>query len=310
MAQLGRQLVLRVLDDDHSGRAEVDVNRDRPVPVGMVPVRATHVVIGNVVLVRVIPVRGDLRIYDVVARRARRNMQPVSVQVDHVEVVGTLWNRTVPGVDQLGRHVVNQQDAQRVSSAHAERRPWRMRAVDIHDFSNFKCWAVFSRRVEAQHVKSSIQAGAFLGDRDVAEHQRDAQRAVAGLHVARARGGRVGRPPLHLARVLVRLLKIDAAADAEELDQKEHAPQSHVGQAHHHCGFWARATTGKSEREGQDGRGHMGVVAGSWIAAGVVKLAMVCPPPNPYPNPNPNANPNPEGADPNPEGAEGERTSR
>jgi len=34
--QLRRQLVDRVLDDDHPGPAKVDVNRDRPVPVGMV----------------------------------------------------------------------------------------------------------------------------------------------------------------------------------------------------------------------------------------------------------------------------------
>ena len=49
---------------------------------------------------------------------------------------------------------VLQQDVQRVSSAHAQRRPWR-------------------RAVEAEHMKIPHYTGALLGERDVAELQRD-----------------------------------------------------------------------------------------------------------------------------------------
>mmetsp|Transcript_22460 Transcript_22460/g.53316 ORF Transcript_22460/g.53316 Transcript_22460/m.53316 type:complete len:227 (+) Transcript_22460:1609-2289(+) len=214
---LHRQLVGRVLDDDHPGRAIVHLRRSRPMVVGMVPKRAAHVVFRDAKRVLVRFARADGRVYDIVARNVRRNMEPVRVQVDRVEPMVVVGHRR--GADLLGLHVILQQDAQRVSSAHAERWPWRP--------------AGGSRHVEAEHLKILLQAGAFLGDRDVAELQRDAQRAVAGL-VARARADRVGHLLHRSARELVRPLKIDAAAGAEELDQKEHAPHSHVVRAHHH----------------------------------------------------------------------------
>eukprot|EP00964_Phaeocystis_antarctica_P059034 scaffold35033_cov54-Phaeocystis_antarctica.AAC.1 len=46
---LRRQLVLRVLDDDHSGRAKVNLNRSCAMVVRMVPEGSAHMVVGNVV---------------------------------------------------------------------------------------------------------------------------------------------------------------------------------------------------------------------------------------------------------------------
>eukprot|EP00964_Phaeocystis_antarctica_P164699 scaffold143297_cov136-Phaeocystis_antarctica.AAC.1 len=109
-------------------------------------------------------------------------------------------------------------------------------------------------------MKLPLQAGVFLGDLDVAELQRDAQRALAGL-VARARAG-VGHLLHRSARELVRRT-ITAASG--------HGPHR-----------------GESEcDEGRDVLGHeygrlvdrLVVVSGGWPhpnpALGVAKLAVV-----------------------------------
>ena len=64
-------------------------------------------VIWNVVDVLVWwPVRVHFRLDDLVARRERRHVQPVRVQIDHVVVMLTFFNRR--GIDHLLRQVVVQ----------------------------------------------------------------------------------------------------------------------------------------------------------------------------------------------------------
>eukprot|EP00964_Phaeocystis_antarctica_P003545 scaffold1906_cov59-Phaeocystis_antarctica.AAC.3 len=74
-------------------------------------------VVGNVVGVLVRITRAHVRVHDIVARRERRNVQAVRMQVDRVEPMVVVDNRR--GADQLGLHGVVQPDAQRVSGAHA-----------------------------------------------------------------------------------------------------------------------------------------------------------------------------------------------
>ena len=64
----------------------------------LTPMRAAHVVFGYVVDVLVFLSRWPRRVHDVVARRERRNVQPVGVQIDHIELAGVVvWHRR--GVD-------------------------------------------------------------------------------------------------------------------------------------------------------------------------------------------------------------------
>ena len=68
---LRRQLVGRVFNDDQSGRAIIHVRRSRPVVVGMVPKRASHVVFRNLVDLLELLAREHKRVYDIVSRHER-----------------------------------------------------------------------------------------------------------------------------------------------------------------------------------------------------------------------------------------------
>mmetsp|Transcript_55998 Transcript_55998/g.173647 ORF Transcript_55998/g.173647 Transcript_55998/m.173647 type:complete len:441 (+) Transcript_55998:619-1941(+) len=121
VGDLGRQGARAVLHDEHAMRASASLHGGGVVEVGVVPVRAAHVVLLDLVTVGVALPRtyGD---EDAVLRRVARDVEAVGVQVRVVEHADVVPRPEARGVRRL--QAVDHRDHHLVPGLHTDRGAW------------------------------------------------------------------------------------------------------------------------------------------------------------------------------------------